>query len=296
MKVQSKPTTSQGVQSSLRRGALQIRNWRHEWGTRTLIMGIVNVTPDSFSGDGVLEPEKAVAQALTMLDHGADLIDLGAQSTRPGHECITQEEELKRLMPVLTLLRAKSECIISVDTTDAGVLRAAVAAGADILNSVWGLTEDLVSAIAELRIPVVLMHNKERAVYNGDVITEVVEVLAQQAEKAMSVGIERQQIVLDPGIGFGKTAEHNLLVLNALDRLVALGFPTLLGCSRKSFIGKLTGKPATGRVFGTAATSALAVAQGVDMVRVHDVLETKEVVDVSDAIVRGVRPSGWSYE
>jgi dihydropteroate synthase len=296
MNVQAKPTAGSGAQTELRRGALQMRNWRHDWGTRTLIMGIVNVTPDSFSGDGVLEPKRAVAQALAMTECGADVIDLGAQSTRPGHQAIRQDEELERLMPVLTLLRSQSDCIVSIDTTDPHVLKTAVQAGADILNSIWGLTDALMSVVAELRIPVVLMHNKERAVYAGDVIEEVVETLARQAEKAMEVGIARERIVLDPGIGFGKTAEHNLLVLNGLDRLVALGFPTLLGASRKSFIGKLTGKPAGERVFGTAATTALAVAHGVDMVRVHDVSETKEVLDLADAILRGCRPAGWSYE
>ena len=296
MNVQAKPLPGHDTQSESRRGVLQIRNWRHEWGTRTLVMGIVNVTPDSFSGDGVLDPEKAVAQALSMVAHGADLVDFGAQSTRPGHEVITRDEELKRLMPVLTLLRSKSDCIVSVDTTDAHVLKAAVEAGADILNSIWGLTDVLTEAIAELRIPVVLMHNKGRAVYAGDVVAEVVETLGRQAEKAMSIGVAREQIILDPGIGFGKTAEHNLQMLKGLDRLVALGFPTLLASSRKSFIGKLTGKPPKERVFGTAATTALAIAQGVDMVRVHDVAETKEVIEVADAIVRGSRPAGWSYE
>ncbi len=280
--------------SELNRGALKIRNWRHAWGERTLIMGIVNVTPDSFSGDGILEPQSSSAYAIKQLQAGADIVDLGAQSTRPGHKAISADEELARLMPVLERVRAQSDCVLSVDTTSAQVLTAAVGAGVDMLNSIWGLTDELMAAVSELSIPVVLMHNKEQAVYEKDVVDEVLHFLAGQAERAVAAGIPPENIILDPGIGFGKTAEHNLLVLHALERLVRLGFPTLLGTSRKSFIGKLTGKPADSRLFGTAATVALAINQGVDIVRVHDVQAILEVVNVSDAIVRGTRPVGWN--
>ena len=278
--------------AKLARGSLQIGNWRHFWGERTLVMGIVNVTPDSFSGDGVLD-SSAISHAVSQKKNGADIIDLGAESTRPGHATISTEEELRRLIPVLTNVRGQSDCVISVDTTKAEVLTAAVAAGADILNSIWGLTDSLIEAVRELQVPVVLMHNKEVAVYKRDVVDEVIEHLKRQAERALSAGITPERIILDPGIGFGKTAEHNLLVLHSLDRLVALGFPTLLGASRKSFIGKLTGKTVDARVHGTSAAVALAVASGIDIVRVHDVAEMVEVVTVADAIVRGNRPGGW---
>ena len=279
---------------TLARGDLRIRNWRHVWGERTLVMGIVNVTPDSFSGDGILDPQKAAAHALEQLRLGSDILDLGAQSTRPGHQTISVEEELSRLLPVLEAVRSESDCIISIDTTRPEVLSAAVKAGADMLNSIWGLTDGLLAVVEELNIPVVLMHNKDRAVYENDVVDEILHSLAGQAERAVGIGIKPEHIILDPGIGFGKTAEHNLLVLAALDRLVKLGFPTLLGTSRKSFIGKLTGKTADSRLMGTAATVALAVGQGVDIVRVHDVEAMVEVVNVADAVVRGSRPAGWN--
>lgn len=279
--------------SSSARGELKIRDWRHSWGERTLIMGIVNVTPDSFSGDGILNSSDAVEHALEQSMRGADLVDLGAESTRPGHHPVEMEEELKRLMPVLKGLRARSRCVISVDTTKAEVLQAAFLEGADLLNSIWGLTESLLSCVRELALPVVLMHNKSAPRYDGDVVTEVCEHLKKQADRAISAGVKPEHIILDPGIGFGKTAEHNLRILHSLDRIAALEFPTLLGTSRKSFIGKLTGKEASDRLFGTAASVALAIRAGIDIVRIHDVEAIREVVTIADAIVRGTRPAGW---
>jgi len=275
------------------RGCLRVRDWSHDWGSRTLIMGIVNITPDSFSGDGIVDVDTASERALGLVEAGADIIDLGAESTRPGHTPVCVSEELDRLLPVLLALRKNSDCVISVDTTKPEVLSAAVLAGADILNSIWGLTGDLLAKVHELKIPVVLMHNKQEAVYEGEVMAEVLDHLLKQAQAALAAGICAEHIILDPGIGFGKTAEHNLHVLNALPQLVELGFPTLLGASRKSFIGKLSGKDVTDRVYGTAATTALAVAAGIDIVRVHDVAEMLDVVKVSDAMVRGWRPQGW---
>jgi dihydropteroate synthase len=279
--------------SSSVRGELKIRNWRHSWGERTLIMGIVNVTPDSFSGDGIVDARRAVDHAIEQTENGADLVDLGAESTRPGHQPVAAKEELERLLPVLKALRKRSQCVVSVDTTKAEVLEAAFAAGADILNSIWGLTGGLLSVVRDLTLPVVLMHNKNEPRYEGNVVTEVCEHLLRQADIAISAGIKPENIILDPGIGFGKTAEHNLLILHSLDKLVELGFPTLLGTSRKSFIGKLTGKSANDRLHGTAASVALAIGAGIDMVRVHDVQPIVEVVTVADAIVRGTRPDGW---
>jgi dihydropteroate synthase len=259
-------------------------------------MGIVNVTPDSFSGDGILDAQRSVEHAIEQIRKGADLVDVGAESTRPGHQSVDVGEELRRLSPVLEGLRKSSECIVSVDTTKAKVLEVAFNAGADILNSIWGLTDELLSVVRDLALPVVLMHNKTEPMYAGDVMTEVCEHLARQADLAISAGVKPDNIILDPGIGFGKTAEHNLLVLHSLDKLVELGYPTLLGTSRKSFIGKLTGKVASDRLHGTAASVALAISAGIDIVRVHDVGPIVEVVAVADAIVRGRRPAGWVTE
>ncbi len=280
------------VSKRLHRGVLRVRDFSHNWGSRTLIMGIVNVTPDSFSGDGVLNCADAVARATLQADSGADIIDVGGQSTRPGHEAVTVDEELKRVGPVLSELRqSMPNALISLDTTKAEVLKAAP--HADILNSIWGISDDLLDIAVQRSLPVVIMHNKERAQYDAGVVDEVLRFLDQQARKAVRAGLKYENIILDPGIGFGKTAEHNLLVLNQLHRLTSLGFPTLLGTSRKSFLGKLTGKTVDQRVVGSLATVALAVAAGIDVVRVHDVAQTKEVVEVSDAIVRQSRPSGW---
>ena len=275
------------------RGQIKIREWCHTWGSSTLIMGIVNVTPDSFSGDGLLDSDAAAARALTQHNNGAAIVDLGAESTRPGFNPVSAEDEGRRLLPVLTKFRAQCQCPVSVDTTKSAVLEAAVAAGADLLNSIWGLTPDLLVTVQKLKMPVVLMHNKDQAVYDGNVVDEVLAFLSAQAEAAVAAGVKAEHVILDPGIGFGKTAEHNLQVLKALPRLIALGFPTLLGTSRKSFIGKLTGKNAGERAYGTAATVALAIAAGIDIVRVHDVDAIIDVVKVSDAIEREWRPTNW---
>ncbi len=276
-----------------KRGALHARGRLLPWGDRTYVMGIVNVTPDSFSGDGILDADEAIAHAITQGDR-ADIIDIGAESTRPGYIPVDEDTEICRLLPVIKTVRARSpDAIISVDTYKPQVFRAAHAAGADILNSVWGLPDSLLQAAADARVPVVIMHNKQRAVYDGDVMDEVLRFLDDAARHAIRAGIPAEHVILDPGIGFGKTPDHNIRVLRELSRLAALGFPTLLGTSRKSTIGKLTGKPPNNRVAGTTATTALAVAAGIDVVRVHDVDEAVDAVHVSDAIVRDWRPQGW---
>jgi dihydropteroate synthase len=257
-------------------------------------MGIVNVSPDSFSGDGAADTGSAVARALEQRDAGCDLIDVGGESTRPGYDPIDAATELARVLPVIEGLRAGDrEAIVSVDTFKAGVYRRAHAAGGDVLNSIWGASDELIAACVETRSPIVVMHNKAVAIYEGDVVDEVLAGLTAAAERCVRAGIPAEHVILDPGIGFGKTPEHNLSVLGALPRLVALGFPTLLGTSRKSTIGRLTGRDVDGRAFGTAATVALAAAAGIDIVRVHDVAEQRDVVRVTDAIVRGWRPAGW---
>jgi dihydropteroate synthase len=277
------------------RGALRLRGRTLAWGTRTYVMGIVNITPDSFSGDGIEEPDLAVAYAQTQLERGSDILDIGAESTRPGHEPVSVQTELARLIPVIRNARARMPAaLLSVDTYKPEVLRAAAEAGADILNSVWGLPPALLDVAAERGMPVVAMHNKTEARYETDVMDEVLVFLEEAAGRAVRAGIPAERVILDPGIGFGKSAEHNLRILQQLPRVVALGFPTLLGTSRKSTIGRLTGRDPEDRSYGTAATTALAIAAGIDVVRVHDVSQTRDVISVCDAIVRNWRPAGWT--
>ena len=275
--------------------ALVVRGRRFAWGTRTFLMGIVNATPDSFSGDGLPVPEDAVAHACAIALAQADIIDIGAESTLPGHAPIDSGEELRRLEPVLHGVRsALPAAVISIDTFKAEVFAAALAAGADMLNSIWTPSDALLELAADARVPVVIMHNKRVAIYERDVVDEVLAYLEEQGTRAVRAGISPEAVILDPGIGFGKRPEHNIALLAALGRLPALGFATLLGTSRKSTIGRLTGRPVDQRAFGTAATIALAIAAKIDVVRVHDVAEMRDVVTVADAIVRGTRPAGWT--
>jgi dihydropteroate synthase len=277
------------------RGALRIRDRVLPWGARTYVMGILNVSPDSFSGDGVTDAQIIAARAVRQIADGADILDVGAESTRPGHKPIDTATERARLLPAIEAIRAAApDALISVDTFKAPVFRDAHAAGGDMLNSIWGASADLVEACAHTRAPIVVMHNKPVAMYERDVVDEVLHFLDAAAGRCVHAGIPAEHVILDPGIGFGKLPEHNLAILRALDRLVALGFPTLLGTSRKSTIGKLTGRGVDERAFGTAATMALAVAAGIDVVRVHDVAEQRDVIRVADAIVRNWRPDGWT--
>jgi dihydropteroate synthase len=258
-------------------------------------MGIVNVTPDSFSGDGIASADGAIEHALAQHERSSDMLDIGAESTRPGHVPIDEQTERARLLPVIEgVRRALPGAIVSADTYKADVFRAAHAAGADILNSVWGLPDALLDAAAECGVPVIIMHNKHEARYDGGVMDEVLAFLEEAARRALRAGLPAEHVILDPGIGFGKTPDHNIEVLRDLPRLVALGFPTLIGTSRKSTIGKLTGKKPPQRTHGTSATTALAIAAGIDIVRVHDVDEARDAVSVSDAIVRDWRPPGWT--
>jgi dihydropteroate synthase len=282
------------VSDAATRGALRLRGRVLPWGRRTYIMGIVNAAPDSFSGDGRADATAAIEHALAQRDAGADLLDIGAESTRPGGRPIDAETELARLLPVVAgARRADERAILSIDTFKAEVYRRAHAAGGDVLNSVWGVSDELLAAALETSSPIVVMHNKAVAVYERDVVDEVLSALSAAAERCVQAGIPAEHVILDPGIGFGKTPEHNLALLAALRRLVALGFPTLLGTSRKSTLGKLTGRKVDERAFGTAATVALAAAAGIDIVRVHDVAEQRDAARVADAVVRGWRPDDW---
>jgi dihydropteroate synthase len=258
-------------------------------------MGIVNVTPDSFSGDGLPEAPDAIARGMAQWTEGADILDVGGESTRPGHQPVDDSLEIERVIPVICALREQlPDAPISVDTYKPAVLSAAREAGADMVNSVWGAPDDLLDVAASRAMPIVMMHNQIGTEYDAPVMDCVLRYLEACAARATARGIARGAIVLDPGIGFGKAADQNIEVLQQLDRLVALGFPTMIGTSRKSTIGKLTGRDPADRVYGTVATTALAVRAGIDIVRVHDVAAARDAVAVADAIVRDWRPPGWT--
>jgi dihydropteroate synthase len=280
--------------SAVERGVLELRDTRFAWGARTYVMGIVNVTPDSFSGDGMVASGDAAERAAAQRAEGADLLDFGGESTRPGHQAVEEGVEIARVVPAIERTRSRLPVVpISVDTYKPNVARAAHAAGADVVNSIWGLPDSLLDVALELGMPVVAMHNQAGTHYAGDVMDAVLEFLDECAERATRRGIARERLILDPGIGFGKTPDQNLAVMRSLERLVALGFPTMIGASRKSTIGKLTGRRPDERVYGTIATTALAVAAGIDVVRVHDVAAARDCVAVADAVVRDWRPPGW---
>ena len=264
------------------------------WGARTYVMGIVNVTPDSFSGDGLLRgtPEPvaaAVAQARRMVEEGADLLDVGGESTRPGHASVDEAQEIARVVPVVRGIREALPGVpISVDTTKPAVAEAALDAGADCINDIWGVgpSDALPRIAARRQVPYVLMHHRAEARYE-DVVGEVVADLAAAIERAAAAGVPREAIVVDPGIGFGKTMAHNLALLRDLAALKVLRRPILLGTSRKSTIGHVLGGVTAGeRLEGTLATTALGIAAGADIVRVHDVLENVRVARMCDAILR----------
>lgn len=276
------------------------------WGERTFVMGILNVTPDSFSGDGLLtaadhtDPvERAVAQARQMVAEGADLLDIGGESSRPGHEPVDAATEIERIVPVIAAVAAAlPNTPISVDTTKPAVAEAALAAGAHLLNDVWGGSADggaMAVVAAAQRVPLILMHNRSEARYERPVAAEVLEDLTRAVERAVAAGVPEVDLIVDPGIGFGKTADHNVELLRDLRQLRALGRPVLLGTSRKSTLGRILDLPADQRLEATLATTALGIAAGVDIVRVHDVQPNVRAARVADAIVRGrwrADPSG----
>ncbi len=287
---------------------LQVGNFTFEWGKRTYVMGILNVTPDSFSGDGIIARgdavNLAVEQAREFLASGADLLDVGGESTRPGSAPVNAEEEMARVIPVIEALKRNfPQAIISIDTYKAKVAEEAIKSGARIVNDVWGLRADdeLASVAAKYRTPVILMHNRSNpasvevreklgGAYVGaeyqNLIEDVKRELLESAELAKQAQIAESHIVLDPGVGFGKTREHNLELVNRLGEIRKLGYPVLLGTSRKSFIGFTLDLPADQRVEGTAATVAIGIARGADIIRVHDVKEMARVAKMTDAIVR----------
>ena len=267
------------------------------WGRRTYVMGIVNVSPDSFSGDGLGEDIPAIIdQALRMEAEGADFLDVGAESTRPGHAPITVDEELWRLIPALEALTPEVTVPISVDTFKSVVARQALAAGATLINDQWGLRADPEIALlaAETGAGLILMHNRHHRRYK-QLMPEVITELSESANIAIRAGVLKGNIILDPGFGFGKTPEHNLEVLRRLSEFKQAGYPLLVGSSRKSTIGFVLDLPVEQRLEGTAATVALSIAGGADVVRVHDVRAMVRVCRMSDAIVRGWRPANWKW-
>ncbi|HEX8600007.1 MAG TPA: dihydropteroate synthase [Chloroflexia bacterium] len=286
---------------------LQLGPYTLPRGERTLVMGILNVTPDSFSGDSLGDDvDAAVAQARRMYAEGADILDIGGESTRPGSDPVPVEEELRRVLPVIERLSAPGgvSLPISIDTRRAEVARQAVAAGAVIINDITGLRDDpVMSAVAaETGAGLVLMHiqgtprTMQQNPHYDDLLGEVTAYLREGVDKAVSAGVNRERIWLDPGIGFGKTLDHNLELLRRLGELRSLGCGVLVGTSRKSFIGRVLARSSGGelpppeeRVIGTGATTALAIASGAEIVRVHDVAHNVQVARIADAIVRGLK-------
>jgi dihydropteroate synthase len=289
------------ISSSHPTDMLRCGPYQLELGRRTLIMGVLNVTPDSFSGDGLAgDLEEAVARGRRLVAAGADIIDIGAESTRPGSEPVPEDEELRRIVPVVNGLAGELGRPLSIDTYKAVVAEECLKAGAHIINDISGLGMDpgMAQVVARYQAPLVLMHIKGtprdmqlNPTYD-DVVAEVAAFLQERVEVAVAAGLDRSRIIVDPGIGFGKTAQHNLELLRRLGELKALNLPLLVGTSRKAFIGRiLDGAPANERAWGTAATVAIAIANGADLIRVHDVAEMAQVARVTDAVVRG-----WSGE
>lgn len=280
---------------------------RFDWGRRPRIMGIVNVTPDSFSGDGLLRERDmraaALDQAERFLADGADILDIGGESTRPGADPVPEAEEIARVVPVIEAIRTRfPQAVISIDSFKAGTAAAALDAGADWINDVWGLAAD--PGMAPLAVargcPIVLMHNRSkpghaeidarlggsyRAPDYGDFLPEVLAEMRAMLDRARAAGIASENIILDPGVGFGKTVAQNMMLIDKLDRVRALGHPVLLGASRKSFIGRVLDVEPEERVDGTAATTAVGVMRGADILRVHDVRRMAHVARMTHAIL-----------
>jgi dihydropteroate synthase len=261
------------------------------WGQRTYVMGIVNVDPDSFSGDGLRDAESAIAQGKRFAAEGADIIDVGGESTRPGFKPISVDEELRRVMPVIERLARELSVPVSIDTYKSEVARRAVAAGARMINDVWELKRDpkLARVAAQAGVPLVISQNQRESRFH-DFLSELIASLKKSMQIALDAGVDWNNIIIDPGVGFGKTVEQNVEIVRRLAELKVLGRPILLGTSRKSFIGHVLDLPVDQRLEGTAATVAIGIANGADMVRVHDVAQMVRVVKMSDAIVRG-KPS-----
>jgi dihydropteroate synthase len=271
------------------------------WGERTYVMGILNMSPDSFSKDGLLESAAAREQAFRMAEEGADIIDIGGESTKPGFTPVSVEEELKRVIPAIEKISGSISIPISIDTTKYEVARQALQAGASLLNDQWGLKKDrrLAELAVDFDVPIILMSNqRDKGTYDSgiqrdgssyiDVISEVIGTQQKSIELARAIGVPLHKIILDPGIGFGKTWQQDIEIVRRLKEIKNLGRPLLLGPSRKSLIKMVLNSPLNERVEGTAAVVAIGIANGVDIVRVHDVKQIARVCKMSDAIIRGI--------
>lgn len=283
---------------------LVINDNKHLLGQRTWLMGVINVTPDSFSDGGLyFDKDKAVERGLELAAEGADIIDIGGESTRPGSKPIPKNEEIRRVIPVISELRKRIEVLISVDTTKAEVAEAAIGAGADIINDISALRFDpkMMEVAAREDVPVILMHMKgipqTMQINPGykDVLQEVNAFFKDRIEEARSHGIQEEKIIIDPGIGFGKRLEDNLILINNLDSFQNLGRPVLVGVSRKSFLGKILNLPPEERLEGTIATAILSIIRGAHILRVHDVQSIKRAVRVAETVL-GSTPSGTVVE
>lgn len=260
-----------------------------EYGKKTYIMGILNVTPDSFSDGGNFNKiEDAIKHAKDMIADGVDIIDIGGESTRPGHKHVEVDEEIKRVIPIINKLKQEINVPISIDTYKAKVAEEALKLGVEMINDVWGLKKDkdMANVVAKYDAYVCIMHNQNGTDYDKDIIESIKESLKESIDRALKAGVKKEKILLDPGIGFGKTFEQNLEVLKRLGELNDLGYPILLGTSRKSVIGNVLNVDPKERLEGTIATTVLGIRDGVDIVRVHDVKENLKAAKMADAIYR----------
>lgn len=265
-----------------------IGNKKFEIGTRTYIMGILNVTPDSFSDGGRFNTiDSALYHAKKLILNGADIIDIGGESTRPNHTAVSAEEELDRVLPIISALKKEFDIPISIDTYKAIVAESAIKEGAHLINDVWGFKKDphMAKVAARLGVPCCLMHNRDNKEYNN-YLDDVLDDLKSSLTLALEAGVKPENIMLDPGIGFAKTHDENLVLMNNLEKIKALGYPVLLGTSRKSMIGNTLNLPPEERVEGTVATTVIGIMKGCDFIRVHDVLQNKRASLMTDAIVR----------
>ena len=278
-----------------RKSPMQAGKYTFDFGKRTYIMGILNVTPDSFSDGGdFVDIEAAVLHAKQMVADGADIIDIGGESTRPGFAEVTAEQELQRVIPVIERLVKEIDVPISIDTYKADVADKAIKAGAVIINDIWGMQKDLEmpGVAARHQVPVILMHNQHGTEYSSDIMEEICIFLRRSIDLGLKSGVKLENMILDPGIGFGKTSEQNVVVMARMGELNDLGCSILLGTSRKSFIGKILDLTPKERVEGTVATTVMGIMQGADIVRVHDIKENLRAAKVTDAVVRGWNNNG----
>ena len=267
---------------------MKIGNTEFKLGERTYVMGILNVTPDSFSDGGKFNNiEAALKRAKELIDDGADIIDIGGESTRPNFEVVKAEEEIKRVVPIIKAIKENFDIPISIDTYKSETAKAAIEAGADLINDVWGFKKDknMAKVAYEYGVPCILMHNREKAEYNN-LMEDVISDLEESINIALEAGVKKENIILDPGIGFAKTLEENLKVMNNLEKIRDMGYPVLLGTSRKSMIGLTLDLPVDKRLEGTIATTVLGIVKGCEFIRVHDVLENKRACVMTDAILK----------